>query len=95
MVNLPDAANRAKIVKVILSKEDLSPDVDFDAIAGMTDGYSGSDLKVVFLNNFHFYSWLPEKIIHKLFLLLSFDAESLCHRSSLPNTRDLGEGKEG
>ncbi|XVF08717.1 hypothetical protein REPUB_Repub07fG0027500 [Reevesia pubescens] len=45
MVNLPDAANRAKILKVILAKEDLSPDVDIDAVATMTDGYSGSDLK--------------------------------------------------
>ncbi|KAG6683990.1 hypothetical protein I3842_12G040500 [Carya illinoinensis] len=45
MVNLPDSPNRAKILKVILAKEDLAPDVDFDAIANMTDGYSGSDLK--------------------------------------------------
>ncbi|KAK7350698.1 hypothetical protein VNO77_09580 [Canavalia gladiata] len=45
MVNLPDAPNRAKIVKVILAKEELSSDVDMDAIANMTDGYSGSDLK--------------------------------------------------
>ncbi|KAL3617557.1 hypothetical protein CASFOL_037878 [Castilleja foliolosa] len=45
MVNLPDAANRAKILRVILAKEDLSPDVDLDAVASMTDGYSGSDLK--------------------------------------------------
>ncbi|KAH1248912.1 ATPase family AAA domain-containing protein 1 [Glycine max] len=46
MVNLPDAPNRAKILKVILAKEELSPDVDLDAVASMTDGYSGSDLKV-------------------------------------------------
>ncbi|KAK9668891.1 hypothetical protein RND81_13G094400 [Saponaria officinalis] len=45
MVNLPDAPNRAKILKVILAKEELSTDVDFDAIANLTDGYSGSDLK--------------------------------------------------
>ncbi|XP_052180628.1 uncharacterized protein LOC127793889 [Diospyros lotus] len=45
MVNLPDAPNRAKILKVILAKEDLSPDVDLDSVASMTDGYSGSDLK--------------------------------------------------
>ncbi|MED6184991.1 hypothetical protein PIB30_052748 [Stylosanthes scabra] len=45
MVNLPDAPNRAKILKVILAKEELSPDVDLDAVANMTDGYSGSDLK--------------------------------------------------
>ena len=45
-MNLPDAVNRAKILKVILSKEEVSPDLDFDDIASMTDGYSGSDLKV-------------------------------------------------
>lgn len=48
MVNLPDATNRAKILKVILAKEDLSPDMDLDAVANMTEGYSGSDLKVQF-----------------------------------------------
>ncbi|XP_027364490.1 uncharacterized protein LOC113871597 isoform X1 [Abrus precatorius] len=45
MVNLPDVPNREKIVRVILAKEDLAPDVDLEAIANMTDGYSGSDLK--------------------------------------------------
>ncbi|KAL2323638.1 hypothetical protein Fmac_028017 [Flemingia macrophylla] len=45
MINLPDAPNREKIVRVILAKEDLAPDVDFEAVANMTDGYSGSDLK--------------------------------------------------
>lgn len=49
MVNLPDATNREKIMRVILSKEELAPDVDLEAIANMTDGYSGSDLKVVIL----------------------------------------------
>jgi len=47
MVNLPDAPNRAKILKVILAKEDLSSGLDLNAIASMTDGYSGSDLKVM------------------------------------------------
>lgn len=46
MVNLPDAQNREKILRVILAKEDLAPNVDLEAIANMTDGYSGSDLKV-------------------------------------------------
>ncbi|XP_042414015.1 uncharacterized protein LOC122002771 isoform X1 [Zingiber officinale] len=45
MVNLPDASNREKILRVILSKEELSQDVDLDILANMTDGYSGSDLK--------------------------------------------------
>eukprot|EP00252_Welwitschia_mirabilis_P021049 TRINITY_DN528_c0_g1_i2.p1 TRINITY_DN528_c0_g1~~TRINITY_DN528_c0_g1_i2.p1 ORF type:complete len:1254 (-),score=321.29 TRINITY_DN528_c0_g1_i2:470-4231(-) len=45
MVNLPDAPNRAKILKVILAKEELAPDVDLDIVSNMTEGYSGSDLK--------------------------------------------------
>lgn len=46
MVNLPDAPNREKILKVILAKEELDSNVELEAVAGMTDGYSGSDLKV-------------------------------------------------
>ncbi|KAF2298449.1 hypothetical protein GH714_023610 [Hevea brasiliensis] len=45
MINLPDAPNRDKILRVILAKEELTPDVDLEAVANMTDGYSGSDLK--------------------------------------------------
>ncbi|URD81508.1 Holliday junction DNA helicase ruvB N-terminus [Musa troglodytarum] len=45
LVNLPDASNREKILRVILAKEDLAPDVDLKVLASMTDGYSGSDLK--------------------------------------------------
>ncbi|KAL1216574.1 ATPase family AAA domain-containing protein FIGL1 [Cardamine amara subsp. amara] len=45
MVNLPDSANRLKILSVILAKEEMAQDVDLEAIANMTDGYSGSDLK--------------------------------------------------
>ncbi|PHU16000.1 hypothetical protein BC332_17205 [Capsicum chinense] len=45
MVNLPDAPNRAKILQVILAKEDLAQNVDLESVASMTDGYSGSDVK--------------------------------------------------
>ncbi|KAL5713026.1 hypothetical protein ACHQM5_015143 [Ranunculus cassubicifolius] len=45
MVNLPDATNREKILRVILAKEEMAPDLDLQAVANMTDGYSGSDLK--------------------------------------------------
>lgn len=45
MVNLPDAQNREKILRVVLAKEELTPDVDLEVVANMTDGYSGSDLK--------------------------------------------------
>eukprot|EP00741_Cyanophora_paradoxa_P004124 tig00000769_g4005.t1 len=47
LVDLPDAENRAKILRVILAGEDLGPDVDVEALAAATEGYSGSDLKNV------------------------------------------------
>ncbi|KAH8950650.1 hypothetical protein BDL97_10G096400 [Sphagnum fallax] len=45
MVDLPDAGNRAKIMKVILADEDVAPDFNVEELATATDGYSGSDLK--------------------------------------------------
>ncbi|KAG2563972.1 hypothetical protein PVAP13_8KG377800 [Panicum virgatum] len=54
MVNLPDASNREKILKVILAKEELGPDVDLDSLADMTDGYSGSDLKNLCVTAAHY-----------------------------------------
>ncbi|GFP80315.1 proteasome-activating nucleotidase [Phtheirospermum japonicum] len=51
MVDLPDVTNRSKILKVILTKEELSDDVDFNAIAHMTGGFSGCDLKVCIFQN--------------------------------------------
>lgn len=48
MVNLLDALNTEKIVRVVLAKEELIPDVDLKVVANMTDGYSGSDLKVAY-----------------------------------------------
>ena len=45
-MNLSYASNRTKILCVMLAKEDLADDVDLEAIANLTEGYSGSDLKV-------------------------------------------------
>jgi hypothetical protein len=47
MVDLPDAENRVKILRVILVDEDFAPDFNIEELAAATDGYSGSDLKVV------------------------------------------------
>ena len=47
MINLPDSTNREKIMRVVLAKEELTPNFDFQAVAGMNEGYSGSDLKVL------------------------------------------------
>lgn len=44
-VDLPDAENRAKILRVILAQEKVVDDFDFNELACATEGYSGSDLK--------------------------------------------------
>ena len=46
-VGLPDAQNRRKILKILLAKENLETDFKFDELANATEGYSGSDLKVL------------------------------------------------
>ncbi|KAK8455158.1 hypothetical protein SEVIR_4G096100v4 [Setaria viridis] len=45
LVDLPDAKNRMKILKILLAKENLESDFRFDKLANVTEGYSGSDLK--------------------------------------------------
>lgn len=80
MVNLPDAPNREKILRVILAKEELSPDVDLEAIANMTDGYSGSDLKVPIMLLSLFALCLLE---FRVSLIMFSVAESLCDCGTL------------
>jgi ATP-dependent 26S proteasome regulatory subunit len=46
MVGLPSAQNREMIMRNLLSKEKVDEGLDFKEIATMTEGYSGSDLKV-------------------------------------------------
>ncbi|XP_039804873.1 outer mitochondrial transmembrane helix translocase-like, partial [Panicum virgatum] len=45
LIDLPDAKNRMKILKILLAKENLESDFRFDELANATEGYSGSDLK--------------------------------------------------
>ncbi|XP_015895836.3 uncharacterized protein LOC107429632 isoform X3 [Ziziphus jujuba] len=44
-VDLPDAENRMKILRIFLAQENLGPGFEFDKLAHATEGYSGSDLK--------------------------------------------------
>ncbi|XP_038983219.1 uncharacterized protein LOC120111017 isoform X2 [Phoenix dactylifera] len=44
-VDLPDAENRMKILRIFLSQENLEPGFRHDELANATEGYSGSDLK--------------------------------------------------
>lgn len=45
-MDLPDAANRMKILKIFLAQENVVPNFQFEELANATEGYSGSDLKV-------------------------------------------------
>ncbi|KAL2492685.1 P-loop containing nucleoside triphosphate hydrolase superfamily protein [Abeliophyllum distichum] len=44
-VDLPDAENRLKILKIILAQENLESEFSLEQLANATEGYSGSDLK--------------------------------------------------
>lgn len=46
-VGLPDAEQRKDILKIILKKEKLKDDVNYDKLALLTEGYSGSGLKEI------------------------------------------------
>ncbi|KAI5065306.1 hypothetical protein GOP47_0020001 [Adiantum capillus-veneris] len=43
-VGLPDIQQRASILRVILKDENVEPDLDYELLASMCEGYSGSDL---------------------------------------------------
>lgn len=43
-IGLPDCRERAEILKVILKGENVEDNIDYDYIASMCDGYTGSDL---------------------------------------------------
>ena len=49
MVGLPSVVDREVILKTLLSKEKVDDSIDYKELATMTEGYSGSDLKVIFL----------------------------------------------
>lgn len=44
-----------KILKILLAKEKLESDFKFDQLANATEGYSGSDLKVLNLRNHYIF----------------------------------------
>lgn len=43
-IGFPDRSERTKILEVILKDEKIDDDIDFDHIAGLCEGYTGSDL---------------------------------------------------
>lgn len=72
MVDLPSVESREMILKTLLSKEKVE-DLDFKELAAITEGYSGSDLKVCVLLH---YAVLPFSFVIRCWLLaLLLDAE--------------------
>lgn len=49
MVGLPSVESREMILKTLLAKEKVE-ELNFKELATMTEGYSGSDLKVGYLS---------------------------------------------
>lgn len=49
MVGLPSVESREKIFRTLLAKEKVE-NIDYKELATMTEGYSGSDIKVCFPN---------------------------------------------
>ena len=47
MVGMPSVDNREKIIRTLLAKEKVDAELDYKELATLTEGYSGSDLKVV------------------------------------------------
>lgn len=43
-IGIPDCRERADILKVILKDEKVEDGIDYDHVAGLCDGYTGSDL---------------------------------------------------
>lgn len=48
MVGLPTVESRESILRTLLSKEKVEKGLNYQELAMMTEGYSGSDLKVCF-----------------------------------------------
>lgn len=65
LVGLPSVENREMILKTILAKEKVEEGLDYKEIATMTEGYSGSDLKVsiiLFFFVFFVFCFLTAKL---------------------------------
>lgn len=43
-IGMPSAKDRAEILKVVLKGERVENNIDFDRLAALADGYTGSDL---------------------------------------------------
>lgn len=64
-MGLPGVENREKILKTLLAKEEVDENLDYKELSMMTEGYTGSDLKVLFI----FFQFIPFFFAHFEFIL--------------------------
>lgn len=57
MVGLPSLDNREMILRTLLAKEKVEEGLDFKELATMTEGYSGSDIKVSMVTLLSLVGW--------------------------------------
>lgn len=86
MVGLPSIESREKILRTLLSKE-KTENLDFHELAQMTEGYSGSDLKVCHCS--HLPLPTPESSLYGLIIVNVIQTE-LLHNSCI----STGEGAD-
>eukprot|EP00958_Prasinococcus_capsulatus_P024431 scaffold3815_cov355-Prasinococcus_capsulatus_cf.AAC.9 len=80
-IGLPDAAQRERILRVLLRGERLEPNFDFAAVARATAGYSGSDLECLCLRPFPAPTH-PKRTLRR---------QELCRQAAYRAVRDLLE----
>ena len=89
MVGLPSVESRESILKTLLAKEKVE-NLDFKELAVMTEGYSGSDLKVsLFMLKFNIITsikWLK-------MLTLTTGTERVCNSSLSTRERVIAAGE--
>lgn len=92
MVGLPSPENREMIFRTLLSKEKVESGLDFKELATMTEGFTGSDLKVCsfFLFLFLFYN-IFGVLMHLCFFLtmISPSKQNLCTTAAYRPVREL------
>lgn len=92
-MDLPDAENRMKILKIILTQENLKPDFQFEKLANATEGYSGSDLKVMhraLIIGVNLKCW----VLNVSYFFHTFVLQNLCIAAAYRPVQELLEGEK-
>jgi len=84
MVGLPTSESRELILRTLLSKENVEEGIDYKELATMTEGYTGSDLKVGL-----FLCGMLSLINHWLLNVEQISMQNLCMTAAYRPVREL------